>query len=185
MGSIKILIAVCVSVFGTALTYKLIEQDNVEKLLFKDSFTKVAHSIIEMEHLMRRFPNTYMVNFFVDEMGYLYLNNLRISPLQHAEANPRVRRDTVFSKFDQKEIDKFFQLLSTLRRNEITAVYLNGPNDKFFFGFKSDDARSSNGLRFIMVMNSSADTTSNYFSERFEILDSKDSLVLFAPKLFR
>jgi hypothetical protein len=144
-----------------------------DELVFKDNFDEVSISVIEMEELLRKFPDTNMINYFVDNEGFLYLNNARIASIKNAQDNPKVRRDMVFEKLSGDEIDRFFALLHHLRQNEITSCHKEKVFDNFLFGFKEHES-----LNDIMVVDQVADTTDAFFVDNFKILDRRGSLIL-------
>src|SRR5688572_5122318 len=95
---------------ASTMTTQCQMEPTVNKLEFNTPFEKVADSIYRMEELLKKFPQTYMVNYFVDNDGYLYLSNQRIAPIVGAINNAKVRKDMVFDEFRSEEIDEFFFL---------------------------------------------------------------------------
>jgi hypothetical protein len=173
MGLMKFAI---VLILSSALCISCKSQGQSDKLTFKESFEKVSRSLIEMENLMRKFPKTYMVNYFVDNDGFLYLNNQRIAPLAGAKDNRKVRNDMVFEKFSEQEIDLFFMHFEVLRANEITSCHEEKSIKRFVFSFHAD--RTAKGI----ILGKEFDTADAFFSKYYEVLDQREDLKLIKPR---
>lgn len=173
MGSMKFAI---ILILNSALCISCKSQGQSDKLTFKESFEKVSRSLVEMENLMSKFPKTYMVNYFVDNDGYLYLNNQRIAPLAGAKSNRKVRNDMVFEKFSEQEIDLFFTHFEVLRANEITSCHEEKSLKRFVFSFHDD--RTAKGI----ILSKEFDKADAFFSKYYEVLDQKQGLMLIKPR---
>lgn len=156
-------------------------EPTVDKLEFNTPFEKVADSIYRMEDLLKKFPQTYMVNYFVDNDGYLYLNNQRIAPIIGAINNAKVRKDMVFEDFRSEEIDEFFFLMALLWKKGIQSSHLEPTIGTFTYNFKLGEG-SKKTERFIIVVDEPSDTTSVDFDELYKVIDSKGKLVLMGIK---
>ena len=128
------------------------------KILFKSGVNEVADAILSMERLLNKFPKTNMVNYFVDNDGYLYLNNQKIASIQGAINNPRVRNDMVFRDFKDEEIDQFFKLMSYLWSNDIQLAFKEPTLDKFVFSFGESEPSNNKDVRLLMYTRNQSDT---------------------------
>lgn len=170
---------------GISLLTLLIFQQQIKptqnKLVFRNGIDEVADSISRMESLMEKFPETYMVNYFVDKNGYLYLSNQKIALIEGAIYNPKVRNDMVFEDFSDRDIDDFFYLMAYLWRNGIYACHEESFG-KFVFSYGTERPKSRLDSRSVMIVGQSNDTLNANFIRFFQIIDKHGGLVLFGPK---
>ena len=160
----------------------IIAQSQIEPkkniIFFENDVKEVVDSISKMENFMQRFPKTEMVNYYIDNDGYLHLNSARIALIKGAIKNQKVRRDMVFEKFDQNEIDQFFQLMAYLMRNHISSCYEDKRIQKFLFPYRSRNVKGDSDLREIMIVDLPMDTLNSNFKRAYKILDKKENAVL-------
>jgi hypothetical protein len=170
------LFAIILFAFATA-TYQKTEPKN--KILFSDRGQDVINAIHKMEFYMNKFPQTYMVNCFVSNDGYLYLSNQKIAPINGASINPKVRKDMVFENFKQEEIDEFFNTMTFLMNNDIDGWHKEPSIGRFLYSYKSKNVGSKKDLRLLMIVFQKNDTASVTFKKYFKVLDKKEDIVLF------
>lgn len=180
MGLIKYGLPVGVSLVALIIFQQQIKPTQ-NRLVFQNGIEEVADSISRMESLMEKFPETYMVNYFVDGNGYLYLSNQKIALIEGAIYNPKVRNDMVFRDFSDTDIDDFFYLMAYLWKNGIYACHEESFG-KFVFSYGSERPKSRVDSRSIMIAGEPKDTLNANFTQFFQIIDKHDELVLFGPK---
>lgn len=182
MGFIKLIIVIII-VAGGFLYMTKQEIDPVRNnLVFESSIKEVADSIKRMEYLMRKFPETGMINYYVDDDGYLYLNSEKIAPLKGAINNQKVRDDMVFEKFSKDEINEFFRLMAFLWKNYISNVGKEPVIDSFTFYYRESEYENKENSRSIIVVHHSTDTTSANFKRYYSVIDCKEDLALLRLK---
>ena len=174
-------ILLMVLVVASTMTTQCQMEPTVNKLEFNTSFEKVADSIYRMEELLKKFPHTNMINYFVGYDGYLYLNNERIAPIAGAINNAKVRKDMVFEEFRNEEIDEFFFLMAFLMKNGIESSHLEPTIGTFSYSLELGEGNKKTE-RFIMVVDEPSDTTSIYFNKLYKVIDRKGKLFLMGIK---
>ncbi|MBX2897710.1 MAG: hypothetical protein KF763_19875 [Cyclobacteriaceae bacterium] len=174
-------IFIVLSSFTTTASCQRIDHTS-NMILFIDNESDVIKSVHRMEFFMNKFPKTFMVNYFIDNDGYLYLNNQKVAPIKGAVTNPLVRKDMVFHDFSEDEIDEFFNIMAFLMQNGIESAYMERSTGKFFYPYKSKDVRSRKNGRDLMIVSQKNDTTSTSFISRFKIIDRKGDLILIGLK---
>lgn len=153
-------------------------------LAFPSPTSQVIDSISKMESFLERFPRTYMVNYFIDGDGFLYLSNQRMGLIEGAINNNKVRHDMVFGDFNESEIDSFFYVMAYLCKNRICSGHNEPSLGKFVFSY-GDRAKSESDSRSLMIVGQARDTLSTNFRRLFKVIDRKDNLILFGPKSAR
>lgn len=154
-----------------------------DQIIFEENIISVGDSLAVMDQLLQKFPtNSKMVNYFIDRQGFLYLGAEKIDPLKGAINNPKVRKDKIFENFTDDEIDRFFNLIAYLQKNNIDAANLEKEIGMFLFNYRRTEENRFKEIREIMILRSSSDTLNSLFLEDFKILDQKSNLILIAPK---
>ncbi len=141
----------------------------------------VVQNLGTMDSLMNKVPRTLMVNYFVDNEGYLFLSNQKVGKLLGAENNPKVRKDLFFLSFEKNEIDSFFRLMHFLRKNDIEGCRFDKSIGKFIYSYKNAGIYSTPALRFVIHVASSIDTVNNSFRHQYKVLDKEGSIILVSP----
>jgi hypothetical protein len=149
------------------------------KIVFEDDTQTVADSIAKMDLLLNKLPGNMPMNYFMDNNGNLYVNNDEIGELAGAINNPRIRRNSVFNKFNDDEIDQFFNLIDYLLKNHIDGARMNPRASRFMFVYRRS---LENRYHDIRLVNLKKEGLNSFYSKEYQILDNKGSLVLVAPK---
>jgi hypothetical protein len=75
------------------------------KISFTDEPIHVLDSIVKMERLLKQLPKSQVINSFVDNEGYLFVNNKKVGLLKDALSVSSIRRESVFVNFtDVKQV---------------------------------------------------------------------------------
>jgi hypothetical protein len=182
MGQMKLirLIIFCAVIFTAAKCQKIESDKN--RITFADNEATVVDAIRRLEHLIKKFPDSFMVNYFVDSEGQLYLNNQKIAPIQGAASNPVIINDLVFERFTKNEVDEFLELVVLLMRNGIESAHKEKATNKILFSYKNSNVRSRHKARDLMVVSQQQDTINPVFNTYFKIIDRKQNIVLIGFK---
>lgn len=182
MRFVKFIVIIIIIVGGFLYMTKREIHPGRDNLLFENPLKEVADSIKRMEFLMRKFPETGMINYGVDNAGYLYLNNEKIAPIKGAINNQKVRNDMVFEEFSEEEINEFFRLMEYLRKNHITSCYTGAVIIPIRFQYRVAEYENKENSRSIIVVRQSTDTTSANFQRYYSVIDFKEDLALLRVK---
>ena len=174
MGKAILIIVGTFLLIGTC--YFIFQNESSTQIRFKDNTNEVTDSLMKMEFLIKKFPKTGMVNYFIDNKGYLYLNNEKIALLKGAIYNPKVINDMVFEKFTKVEFYDFFNLIKFLGKNNITSCHYETIIGDFIYAYKEDS--KLNYMSLIVI----DDTTDiSHVENEFKIVDRKGNLLLIVP----
>ena len=139
-------------------------------LSFPSPTSQVIDSISKMESFMDRFPRTYMVNYFIDGDGFLYLSNQQVGLIEGAINNNKVRNDMVFDDFNERDIDSFFYVMAYLCKNGICSGHKEPSLGKFVFSY-GDRAKSESASRSLMILSQAQEQLSMNFRRLFKVID--------------
>lgn len=178
MRRIILLIQTFVIFLGTLSCGQDISKRN--KIAFEDDIQVVADSIAKMDALMYKLPENRRINYFIDKEGNLFINNEEIGSLKGAINNERVRRDEAFDNFTDEEINQFFNLMAYLLQNHIDGAVMELSVREFVFTYRRTAENRYDDVREVILIDNQSDTS--LFENTYQILDSKNSLALVAPK---
>ncbi|NBW35358.1 MAG: hypothetical protein EBR30_10140 [Cytophagia bacterium] len=148
------------------------------KISFNDETSQVLDSIYIMEELLRKLPKGEVISSFVDNDGYLFVNAKKIGLMKNALTNSLIRNDSIFVNFTDKDYKRFISITTYLLRNQIGYSMKNNLSGLFVHGYRETSENTYNDVREIMIY---VDTTSKNFKNYYQILDSKENMVLVAP----
>jgi hypothetical protein len=154
-------------------------QDNSvrNKIVFEDDIEAVTDSIAKMDLLLYKLPGNMPINYFMDNGGKLYVNNEELGKLAGATNNPRIRRSNVFNKFNDAELDQFFNLIYYLLKNHIDGARMDPDASRFMFLYRSILENRYDDIRLINLVKGGLDSS---YTKEYQILDMNERVVLVA-----
>lgn len=169
-------------VFIALLVLSCTRDTTRNKIVFNDSAEAVQDSLILMIKLLDKLPKEQMVNYFIDDDGYLFINNSKKILYTHAPTDLVLRKDFVFSKFSESEIVSFFHLIDYLNKNHISDVHFEGSIGQFLFTYRENKKEVTvDNLRDILIV-SDEFLLDNKFQKYYQVLDKKNLIKLIALK---
>ena len=170
-------IASCILFFPALSSCQRIDPAR-NKIVFNDKFEVVQDSLIRMQALLKKLPKTFRINYFVDQQGYLYVNNTKLGLLKGAINSPLIRKDMSFEKFTDKEFKSFFWLMSFLVKNHISSSSFEPSIQSFVFDYRETVEGRYTDIRDIVV--NTDKNFDNTIKDSYQIIDQVGRLKLLA-----
>ena len=151
-----------------------------KEIVFFDSVEQVADSIVMIEGLLIKLPNSDVVNCYINNEDEFIINNSSIGLMSNLKSDMSlVLNNSFLIEMSNNEKLRFFNLLSFLQKNDITGAYYNKRWNLFMFLYKDQEFKYIEHDFRNIVLKSNMNKKS---LDSFKVLDEKEGLILLAPK---